>query len=944
MRNNLPVTEKEYVMPDGVQLASKTDLKGIITYCNADFIEASGFGEQELIGAPHNLVRHPDMPPEAFADLWRTLNAGKPWAGVVKNRRKDGGFYWAEANVTPIFEEGKQVGFMSVRFKPSREQIATAARLYQEMRAGQCKLRLDQSQLVKPGLFHALSYRWGDTSAKLKLGGLIGMLMLALVGLGCFNLYGMVSTNGQVTLSLEQVGTQGFAMEMAYKSQVHFKEQVQEWKNILLRGNDPVQFEKYLKQFDEKGQLVQDDLNMLLPVAEQIGIKTDGIVALLKSHAELMEKYHNALKSFNAGNKDSSTLVDGLVKGMDRKPTEQMGDVVSLIKDKTETGLGDIFANLEASNAHYTRVSIAVMVMSLLFGLVIAVLILRNLLRSLHLATTALEKIAQGNYHVEIETQRSDEIGTMLNAMKSMETKLGFEVVEARRVSDANLRIKIGLDNVSTSVMISDVDRKIIYMNKAVVDLMQTAEADIQKVLPGFNAAKLLGGSMDQFHRNPSHQKAMLENLSATHRTQIEVGGRVFALAANPVINESGVRLGTALEWKDRTAEVATEKEVASIVDAAVRGDFTLRINMQDKEGFFKQLGGGINQLMETTDRSLEEVVRMLGALAQGDLTDRITSEYSGTFGKLKDDANATSDKLKEIIGQIRASTDTIGTASQEIASGNTDLSQRTEEQASSLEETAASMEELTATVKQNADNAKQANQLSQNASAVAQKGGSVVQQVVGTMSSINESSRKIVDIISVIDGIAFQTNILALNAAVEAARAGEQGRGFAVVATEVRNLAQRSAAAAKEIKLLIDDSVGKVGEGSKLVAQAGETMEEIVNAVKRVTDIMSEISAASVEQSQGIEQVNQAITQMDEVTQQNAALVEEAAAAAESLEEEAQSLTRSVSLFKMDNAPQARIAPAPRTHPAAKSAPAVKKQVASVRAEAMAGKPDSVG
>jgi len=225
------------------------------------------------------------------------------------------------------------------------------------------------------------------------------------------------------------------------------------------------------------------------------------------------------------------------------------------------------------------------------------------------------------------------------------------------------------------------------------------------------------------------------------------------------------------------------------------------------------------------------------------------------------------------------------------------------QEQASSLEETAASMEELTSTVKQNTDNAKQANQLAHNASEVAQKGGTVVQQVVGTMSSINESSRKIVDIISVIDGIAFQTNILALNAAVEAARAGEQGRGFAVVAAEVRNLAQRSAAAAKEIKTLIGDSVEKVEVGTKLVDDAGKTMEEIVNAVKRVTDIMSEISAASIEQSQGIEQINQAITQMDEVTQQNAALVEEAAAAAESLEEEAQNLTGSISQFKIDNA-----------------------------------------
>ncbi|MBI4290813.1 MAG: methyl-accepting chemotaxis protein, partial [Betaproteobacteria bacterium] len=246
---------------------------------------------------------------------------------------------------------------------------------------------------------------------------------------------------------------------------------------------------------------------------------------------------------------------------------------------------------------------------------------------------------------------------------------------------------------------------------------------------------------------------------------------------------------------------------------------------------------------------------------------------------------------LSGVIGQINQAASTITTASHEIAAGNTDLSQRTEEQASSLEETASSMEELTSTVKQNAENAKQANQLALGASAVAVKGGSVVSQVVETMSSINESSKKIVDIIGVIDGIAFQTNILALNAAVEAARAGEQGRGFAVVASEVRNLAQRSAAAAKEIKTLIGDSVDKVGAGTKLVDEAGKTMEEVVASVKRVTDIMGEITAASQEQSAGIEQVNQAITQMDEVTQQNAALVEEAAAAAESMEEQARNL-----------------------------------------------------
>ncbi len=341
-----------------------------------------------------------------------------------------------------------------------------------------------------------------------------------------------------------------------------------------------------------------------------------------------------------------------------------------------------------------------------------------------------------------------------------------------------------------------------------------------------------------------------------------------------------------------------------------------------------------VRNLMKQLGGEPDYAAHAVGRIAAGDLTIDLEIKRGDTTSLLYS-LKTMQDALRHLIHEIKDSTDTINTASKEIASGNSDLSQRTEEQASSLEETASSMEELTSTVRQNTENAKQANQLAISASDVAGKGGAVVSQVVTTMDSINESSRKIVDIISVIDGIAFQTNILALNAAVEAARAGEQGRGFAVVAGEVRNLAQRSAAAAKEIKTLIGDSVEKVEGGSKLVAQAGQTMEEIVTSIRRVTDIMSEITAASVEQSQGIEQVNLAITQMDEVTQQNAALVEEAAAAAESLEEQAQNLSASVATFKVDdNATQVVVARAPAAAPAVRHAPSpARKAVAAPRA-----------
>jgi len=315
--------------------------------------------------------------------------------------------------------------------------------------------------------------------------------------------------------------------------------------------------------------------------------------------------------------------------------------------------------------------------------------------------------------------------------------------------------------------------------------------------------------------------------------------------------------------------------------------------------GLLKQLGG-----------EPDYTASIAGSIANGDLSisiDTAANDKDSLLVEMKEMRNS----LVGIVGQVRVGTETIGTASREIAAGNIDLSSRTEMQASSLEKTASAMEELTSTVKQNADNAREANELAANASEVARKGGAVVSQVVDTMSSINESSRKIVDIISVIDGIAFQTNILALNAAVEAARAGEQGRGFAVVAAEVRNLAQRSAGAAKEIKALIDDSVEKVGAGTKLVGQAGVTMDEVVSSVRRVTDIMGEIANASQEQSAGIEQVNLSIIEMDSMTQQNAALVEEAAAAAQSLQDQAGELARVVSIFKLEAGEERAVAAA---------------------------------
>ena len=554
-------------------------------------------------------------------------------------------------------------------------------------------------------------------------------------------------------------------------------------------------------------------------------------------------------------------------------------------------------------------------IIGVMLALTFGGLLLRSIVRPLQRLSGEIDAITRGEAGAAVVVDRNDEIGAVADSFKRLRDKLQQDLERAEATAEEAARIRFALDNVGANVMMADNERRIVYVNKAVETMFRHAQADIRKELPQFDAARLLGGSMDQYRQASGQQPDLLGRQtgthSGTHRSTLMIGGRTLTVEATPVIDAKGRRLGTVVQWNDRTHEVRVEREIATLIEAASFGDFSQRLSLTSKDGFFKEISEGINRLLETASQGIEDVARVLDALAEGDLGQRVARAYDGNLGKLKEAANATGERLAEIVGQIREATDSINTAAREIASGNADLSSRTETQASSLQETASSMEEFTSTVKQNADNARQANQLARGASDIAVKGGEVVGQVVRTMSSITDSSKRIADIISVIDGIAFQTNILALNAAVEAARAGEQGRGFAVVAGEVRNLAQRSAAAAKEIKTLIGDSVDKVGIGYKQVEQAGHTMSEIVDAVKRVTDIMGEITSASSEQAQGIEQVNTAISQMDQSTQQNAALVEQASAAAETLQDQAETLSQAVSVFRVGRAATAAL-PAP--------------------------------
>jgi methyl-accepting chemotaxis protein len=445
----------------------------------------------------------------------------------------------------------------------------------------------------------------------------------------------------------------------------------------------------------------------------------------------------------------------------------------------------------------------------------------------------------------------------------------------------------------------------------------------LQKLITDVADGKVSGrivniGKKDQLGALCWHVNNMLDQLESCFREQQTVlkmasTGKYFRkaqpLGLHGVFYDALNRTNHSLTVMESAAQKEQEQqrvtqeaqqEVACLVSSTARGDFSLRLTEEGKEGFFLMLARDLNALSATTETALQEAEKVLRALAQGDLTESVTGQYEGIFGELKTHCNQTSGNLSGMIREIRDAVEAINLAASEIAAGNSDLSSRTEQQAASLEETASSMEELTGTVRQNAANARQVTELASQATDVAVNGGRLIEKVVEKMDAINQSAQRIEDVVNVIDTIAFQTNILALNAAVEAARVGDQGRGFAVVASEVRSLAQRSANAAKDVKSLISSSVTQITQGNELVGQSGNIMKEIVTAIKRVDDFMADIAAASAEQATGIDEIGKAVVQMDDMTQQNAALVEQAAAAAQSLQTQADQLAGRVSGFNL--------------------------------------------
>ncbi len=579
-----------------------------------------------------------------------------------------------------------------------------------------------------------------------------------------------------------------------------------------------------------------------------------------------------------------------------QKWLDPLGEYASLQHVRQQQALESIDRTRDATRLWMLgliALAVAIMVPAGLF-------VTRGITRPLREACAVADGIAGGRLDNRVDADGRDELTALALSLRTMQQNLLERITAERRIADENARIRNALDYSTANIRICDDDGTIIYVNRTLQRTLKRIEEGIRRRIPDFTAETMVGRNIGIFYENPAAAVDALRQLSGERRMRMDIGGRNYLVVTNPVMTAAGQRLGTVAEWVDQTDELHAQEEIAAIVAAARHGDLSRRIDPAGKAGFFEILAGGMNHLLDVTQQALQATSRALSAIAAGDLTETVRGEYEGIFGQLRDDINTTVERLRLVVGRIQEATGAINGAAQEIAAGNSDLSRRTEEQASSLEETAASMEELNATVKQNAENAHQATRLAKSANETATRGGEVVMRVVATMDEIQASSKRIADIVGVIDSIAFQTNILALNAAVEAARAGEQGRGFAVVATEVRSLAQRSAQAAKEIKALIAESVDRVEHGAGLVHQAGEAADDVMTSFQLVANLVTEISEASAEQSAGIGQVTQAISQMDEVTQHNAALVEEAAAAAESLEGQARSLAQAVGSFHL--------------------------------------------
>ncbi len=867
MRLNLPITSQEYPLRDGMTIVSRTDLRGRIVYVNADFVEASGYAEAELIGQPHNLLRHPDMPVEAYADLWNTLQAGRPWTGLVKNRRKDGDHYWVVANATPVREADQVTGYMSVRTPATRAQVEVADAVYRRFKEGSAAgMVIREGVVVRTGIRHWLDRPGGwwsrrSIGGKFMLLGSFGGSMIA--GSAAAALQGWWSLIGIPlggVLFTIWAGTR-FARRLTGTLRVG-EAHLEAYGQGRFSGVVPASGD--------------DELAALMLALKRVQIRLGFEFVDTRRRADDATRIKEAL---------SGAAVSVMVIDANHDIVYVNRSLVAMMQEaepdlRTEIPGFDAKALLGTSVGRFSQVQ----------------WLHPDRLDSLVGTSESLVELGSRRFHLVV-APIIDGHGQRLGAVVEWQDRTEALAARERELAKAaeTLRVKNALDRSSTGVMITGEDGRIVYMNQAQADMMRRHEAQLGKALAGFDASSLIGSSIEVFD-GAAQQRAMPALLQAAHHTQIEIAGLTFALSANPVIDEQGQRIGTVVEWKDRTAELATEREIGDMVQAAAAGDLSRRLAIDNKQGFFKVLSQGVNDVMKTSEQGLNDVAALLKAFSEGNLSWRIEREYQGLFAAVKQSGNETADQLTRVLSEVRAAADALTGAANQVSATAQSLSQSASEQASSVEETTASIDMMSASITQNSDNARVTDGMATKASREAGEGGEAVTETVTAMKQIAQK-------ISIVDDIAYQTNLLALNAAIEAARAGEHGKGFAVVAAEVRKLAERSQAAAREIGDLAGRSVSTA-------ERAGNLLDEIVPSIQKTSELVQEIAAASSEQSQSVTQIGTAMSALSKTTQQNASASEELAATSEELSGQAEQLAQAVAFFSLDG--QRDEAPAP--------------------------------
>lgn len=723
-------TGVEVEVKEDQTIVSRTDLQGTILDCNEAFVAISGYSRTELIGQPHNILRHPDVPKAVFKDMWATLKSGKPWVQLVKNSCKNGDHYWVEANVSPVLENNQVVGYLSVRRKVTDAQKIAAAQAYKAIDAGKVT--------IKNGYIDSVAKRL----CILNHFNPLGILTLMILAMG---IMGIVDSIVDHSLDWRiQIGILSFIM--AYSLFITF--------SVKKRVKESQVFINQISQSDFSGQL-------------------------------------NAY-----GNNWLSDLASGL---------------------------------------------------------------------------------------------------------KKMQIQMGAAYVETQAQLDHSSRIEVALDNASTNMMVADVNNDIIFLNKSLHKFFNSAQSDLQTVLPHFDVNNLIGQSIDVFHKDPAHQRGMLKHLDDLLVSEINVAGYILQLNVQPVNNEQGERIGTVVEWVDLTQQRSIEGTLAGALELAAKGHTDLHLTEDGLDGFFKKVASDINLLLSTLNGAIEEMVKVMVSLSAGNLTGRIDRSYQGALAAMKGATNASLDNLSSVMVQIKVVAEAANNAAGESSVAANDLSDRTQQAAATLEEINSTMQNVNHLQTENANALQSVSSLTNNAIQENQKAGEAMLSSVEAMDSIQETSEKIGDIIGIIDSIAFQTNLLALNAAVEAARAGEHGRGFAVVAGEVRTLAGKSADAANEIKALIDESGVKVKQGSEKVKETHGVFNVVNEGVSKIGETLSGVILSISDQQKSVAEVAEAINLLDDNIQNNAALVEETSASAESLRDQSELLAAEVNKFEID-------------------------------------------